>query len=164
MFGGAIYHDGGTFYLINSTLSENSADDGSGIHVRNLFHLRNTIIGNSVGGEDCNVSGFLSTNINNLIEDGTCISQYAGDPKLGPLQDNGGDTRTHALLAASPAIDTGDPDTCADAPIANLDQRGENRPEDGNGDGTAVCDIGAYEVGESQIYYYYLYLPASMKS
>ncbi len=29
------------------------------------------------------------------------------DPRLGPLQDNGGVTPTHALLASSPAIDAG---------------------------------------------------------
>ena len=31
------------------------------------------------------------------------------DPLLGPLQDNGGPTFTHALLAGSPALDAGDP-------------------------------------------------------
>ena len=31
------------------------------------------------------------------------------DPMLGPLQDNGGPTLTHALLTGSPAIDAGDP-------------------------------------------------------
>ena len=30
------------------------------------------------------------------------------DPLLGPLADNGGPTRTHALLAGSPAINMGD--------------------------------------------------------
>src|SRR4029077_7720311 len=35
--------------------------------------------------------------------------QINTDPMLGPLQDNGGPTFTHALLPGSPAIDTGDP-------------------------------------------------------
>jgi hypothetical protein len=30
----------------------------------------------------------------------------------------------------------------------DLDQRGETRPEDGDGDSTAECDIGAVEVTE----------------
>ena len=64
------------------------------------------------------------------------------------LQDNGGTTFTHALLAGSPAIDGGNPAGCTD-PWGNpltTDQRGEVRPADGNGDCTAICDIGAYEV------------------
>jgi hypothetical protein len=55
-------------------------------------------------------------------------------------QDNGGPTETHALLPGSPAVDAGDDTACPAA-----DQRGVTRPVDGNGDGTAVCDIGAYE-------------------
>src|SRR5213083_3802448 len=35
--------------------------------------------------------------------------QINTDPLLGPLQDNGGSTFTHALLRGSPAIDAGDP-------------------------------------------------------
>jgi hypothetical protein len=62
--------------------------------------------------------------------------------KIGPLQDNGGPNETHALLAGSPAIDAG---TAALAP--NVDQRGFPRPRDGNNDGLADFDIGAFEYG-----------------
>src|SRR6185436_3105556 len=55
------------------------------------------------------------------------------DPMLGPLQDNGGQTFTRALLAGSPAIDSGG--ACAGFP----DQRGVERPQGG------ACDIGAFE-------------------
>jgi hypothetical protein len=65
------------------------------------------------------------------------------DAKLGPLQDNGGLTLTHALLAGSPAVDAGDNATCP-----TTDQRGVARPVDGDQDGTDVCDIGAYEAPE----------------
>jgi len=65
------------------------------------------------------------------------------DPLLGPLQDNGGFTFTHALLPGSPAIDAGSPDNCP-----YHDQRGYPRPIDGNGDSVALCDMGAYEYGE----------------
>ena len=63
------------------------------------------------------------------------------DPLLGPLQNNGGPTQTHALLAGSPAIDASDPGGCRDSLGAPLltDQRGFPRPVVG-------CDIGAFEV------------------
>jgi len=50
---------------------------------------------------------------------------------------------THYLLPGSPAIDYGDnaSDHC---PL--MDQRGVDRPQDGDGDGTATCDIGAFEL------------------
>ncbi len=65
---------------------------------------------------------------------------------LGPLADNGGPTQTLALLPGSPAIDAGD-----DALCPSTDQRGEIRPQDGNNDGLAKCDIGAFELGPDVI-------------
>jgi len=53
-------------------------------------------------------------------------------PRLGPLQINRGATATHALLAGSPALDTG-------GVCTGSDQRGISRPQGGK------CDIGAYE-------------------
>jgi len=49
------------------------------------------------------------------------------DPKLGPLQDNGGLTMTHALLEDSPAIDAGNTALAVDASNNPLmtDQRGQ---------------------------------------
>jgi hypothetical protein len=70
------------------------------------------------------------------------------DPLLGPLQNNGGPTQTHALLARSPAIDAGNPSGCRDQFGAALttDQRGFPRFVDGNNDGAVRCDIGAFEL------------------
>jgi hypothetical protein len=62
------------------------------------------------------------------------------DPMLAPLANNGGPTRTHALLAGSPAIDQGDNNG---APTT--DQRGVSRPRDGDGNGSRIVDIGAFE-------------------
>jgi pimeloyl-ACP methyl ester carboxylesterase len=71
------------------------------------------------------------------------------NPLLDPvgLRNNGGWTQTIALLPGSPAIDGGDPTGCKDphGVVLTTDQRGALRPIDGNGDGNAVCDIGAYE-------------------
>lgn len=44
------------------------------------------------------------------------------------------------LLTGSPAIDSGSPNHCP-----SVDFLGVTRPQDGNGDGSAVCDRGAYE-------------------
>jgi hypothetical protein len=61
---------------------------------------------------------------------------------LGPLQDNGGPTMTHALGAGSVAIDVIPGAECLDAEGEPLttDQRGEPRP------GGSTCDVGAFEV------------------
>lgn len=68
---------------------------------------------------------------------------------IAPLADNGGTTFTHALVSGSPAIDAGDPNfnpSSSDPPITT-DQRGDgfDRVIDGNGDGIARIDIGAFE-------------------
>ena len=73
--------------------------------------------------EDANTCGFLTTT--NLINT---------DPKLGPLQDNGGPTQTRALAADSPAIDYVRINTGV-----IVDQRGYKRPVG------PWADIGAYE-------------------
>ncbi|MEO1131516.1 MAG: calcium-binding protein, partial [Cyanobacteria bacterium J06639_1] len=67
---------------------------------------------------------------------------FAIDPQLDPigLQDNGGLTQTVALLASSPVIDAGSSPNGLTA-----DQRGAPRTVDGDTDGTAVIDIGAFE-------------------
>jgi hypothetical protein len=91
----------------------------------------------------------------NLIEDPTgCVflgsptNQITGqDPLLEVLGDYGGETNTHLLKPASPAIDAGTA-TCTDDlgnPLLE-DQRGLPRPVDGDGEGTPACDIGSVEV------------------
>lgn len=66
----------------------------------------------------------------------TTIAGPAGIQSLG---DNGGHTRTHALVKGSGAIDKADTAVCVAAPVGSLDQRGLIRPE---GPG---CDLGAVE-------------------
>ena len=65
------------------------------------------------------------------------------DPKLGPLQANGGPTPTHALLSGSPAIDRGHSFGLV------TDGRGMTRPVNfagiPNASGGDGSDIGAFE-------------------
>jgi hypothetical protein len=73
------------------------------------------------------------------------------DPLLGRLDDNGGPTKTHALLPGSPAIDAGDPATMIGGSVPSSDQRGapHSRLEDGDNAGGPRIDIGAVEAGRS---------------
>lgn len=74
-------------------------------------------------------------------EDNSCFQTATiADPKLGSLADNGGPTETLALNDGSPAIDAGQADGCP-----KFDQRGAERPVDGDSDGSTACDVGAYE-------------------
>jgi hypothetical protein len=126
----------GNITITNSTFSGNTATSGGGLTNGSLSTLNfsNTIIANNNGGDCYDNGGTISTNTNNLIEDGSCSATLSGDPLLGSLQDNGGNTQTMALLPGSPAINAGDNGTCEAS-----DKRGITRPQ------TATCDIGAYE-------------------
>jgi len=63
------------------------------------------------------------------------------NPMISPtLANNGGTTPNHLLLPGSPCIDTGD-----EFSVLVTDQRGVARPFDGDGDLTAIVDIGAIE-------------------
>jgi hypothetical protein len=109
--------------------------------------LVNTIIARNSGKRgDCIIdstsmgTGSIGTNKNSLVDDGTCSPDYSGDPMLGPLADNGGDTWTHALLPGSPAIDAVPAVSCT----LPIDQRWMPRPV-AAGEGAPLCDIGAFE-------------------
>jgi CSLREA domain-containing protein len=148
--------------LINCTIVENSAHAGGGLfhNPGGTFSVQNTIVALNLtdftgAGPDVAGDPFTSQG-HNLIGNGAGPTGFTNgdngdivggstnpiDPKLGPLQNNGGATMTMALKAASPAIDHGD-----NAGAAATDQRGFGflRKKDGNFDGLAIVDIGAFE-------------------
>jgi hypothetical protein len=148
-FGGAIHNNGLMLNVTNSTFSNNSGD-GINDNVGTAT-LRNTLVVNSVGP---NCAGTITDGGSNLQFGGSTadscgatIPTPAADPLGGnTLANNGGSTQTIALLPGSAAIDAGDDGVCEADPVNHLDQRGVERPQDGNGDGTASCDIGAFEL------------------
>ena len=150
----------GTTDLYNVTITDNKASQGGGVNVVTAATLnaRNSIIadnidsGASIPDPDC--SGTFIGQGYNLIGDtsgctiiGTTGNVTGVSANLGPLQNNGGPTLTHALQASSPAIDAGNPSGCVDPNglVLVTDQRGFARPIDGDGNGTARCDMGAFE-------------------
>ena len=148
--GGGLRTAAGTSSLTNVTLADNSAPTGGGVSTRSegATTAKGTII---AGNSPSNCTGSLASSGHNMEDANTCgldsdpaNPDADGDwvdtnPNLGPLADNGGPTETRALLDDSPAIDEGG------APFLPTDQRGISRPQDGDGDGIVVQDIGAFE-------------------
>ncbi len=150
-FGGGIYNDGTITTLSQSTISGNSAGySGGGIYNDGTIVITGTIVANSTGEDVFVGSGSDLTGSFNLVEDDTggLSNTISGDPMLGPLDNNGGPTLTHALLPGSPAIDAGDPNAVAGmAGIPTYDQRGMTFGRVvAIASTTAAIDIGAYEV------------------
>ena len=143
--GGGIGNLGGnvTVTLTNCTISGNTATSGSaavaiggGIYIaaESDVTMTCTIVYGNIADTDSNIYGtYADIGGESIVGD--------PDPLLGPLQDNGGPTETHALLTGSPAIDA----CTTDCPPPATDQRGQPRPADGDIDGTYFCDVGAYE-------------------
>jgi predicted outer membrane repeat protein len=163
--GGAIYVDNpalpNALALGNATVSGNTAAAGGGLRAGSAsVVVKNSIIAGNTAptGPDC--LSTVTSQGHNLIGNGSACSfaTTTGDqvgtaatpiaPGLAAIANNGGPTRTMALVAGSPAIDAGDPAGCSDfaQTVLATDQRGSLRPADGDGVGGAVCDIGAYEL------------------
>ena len=147
--GNSAYYGGGMFNcssgptLTNVTFSANPASYGGGMwNFSTSPTLTNAILwGNSpdqIYGSSAIVSysdvqgGYTGTN------------NISDDPLLGILTNNGGFTQTHALRSGSKAIDTANPAFCL-----TYDQRFYTRPIDGDGNGSKICDMGAYDYRSS---------------
>jgi CSLREA domain-containing protein len=141
--------------LTNVTIDGNgqpNSPDGGGVGVYALSNnIRDSIISNNQPSNCPNTVGFPVSGDHSLDADGSCgfvdSGNISGNPILGPLAYNGGPSdraQTQALQSGSPAIDAGNNASCA-----STDERGVTRPQDGNGDSVAVCDMGAYELQAS---------------
>jgi hypothetical protein len=135
---GGILNQGGTLTVTNASFTNNISNSSGGGGIFNasgIVKLKNTIV--SINSTN-NCSGSITDQGYNLEyssgNSNTCgFSNHAvsGDPLLTALIDNGGPTRTLALLPGSPAIGHG---YCNDG---DTDQRGVLRQ--------LPCSIGAYE-------------------
>ena len=156
--GGGI-NNSGNLTVLFSTLTLNQAANGGGVYnnTNGSTSTRNTIIAanlNSTNGINPDVSGIFSSSGYNLIGDSTGSTGFGSlgdivgtsdnpiDPRLAPLDFNGGPTQTIALLLDSPAIGAADPTVLDTDPT--IDQRGFPRLKS---DGSA--DIGAFEFSYS---------------
>ena len=151
----------------NSTISGNTANFGGGIFTWGsnagfgaaTLDIANSILKAGASGENLVAyeDGVITSQGYNLSNDAAGGNNGKGpggllngsgdirntNPMLGPLQNNGGPTMTHALLDKSPAINAGDPNFnpyLFDPPLL-YDQRGPNNPRIFKG----RVDIGAYE-------------------
>lgn len=165
-YGGAIFNLGSNgsskIAMINVTVNGNAASIGGGIFNRAdaggsvAGILTNVILWGDQASADSTTnelgeSGLIAIGalrLDHVVLQGgcpadstvICTNLLTGDPKLGPLMENGGFTRTLLPAFGSSAIDTGldpaiTPDTCPP-----IDQRGVSRPQG------AHCEIGAVEV------------------
>jgi hypothetical protein len=119
----------GTF--LNCTVAGNTSAYGAALFSgSNAVKLENTVFSNN----NCKGTVFPMGGTNLGFMGGeTCITgALGGDPLLGPLQDNGGPTKTELPAAGSPAIGKG-----TGCPMT--DQRGMPR--------ATACTLGAVEAG-----------------
>ncbi len=137
-YGGGLYNMG-VLEVVQSTIAENNGIKGGGISNIGSGYLLNSIVAMNSGG-DCRLVGNFRSQGNNLDGDGSCglTSLFeditTSNPRLGPLADNGGLTKTHRLLPGSLAIDAGQ-----HLLDITTDQRGVPRPQ------RKGYDIGAVE-------------------
>jgi hypothetical protein len=135
--------------ISNSTIAFNTSgpmDTAPGILAGGTLTAQSSIFSNNTtaSGDEIDVymvSGKIDGEKNLIV---SASGQTPNDtktacPRLGPLADNGGPTKTHALLSGSPAIDEGENPLSLD-----FDQR-QNGFQRTYGDSKFKTDIGAFE-------------------
>ncbi len=143
--GGGVYWYNADYYDVDITI-DNSIIAGNIAETANdfTFGTGSPVIHNSLIGDN---EGTTLAEAQTADSNGNFIGSSAGsgviDPLLGPLAFNGGPTQTHALLAGSLAIDTGDNTLAVASSSASLtvDQRGAPFARIVN----TTVDMGAFE-------------------
>ena len=169
--GGAISNYKGTVTIMNSSFSDNSADEGNGGGLfanAGIVTLSHVTIANNVAGQgsgiyvvgeeydpllnlhnsiidyNMGIDCFAETigeNRDNLIEDGSCFAEFSGDPMLDELAEPEDGSPAYFPLLK----DSPAIGVAHDDHCLEIDQIGTKRPQ-----GTG-CDIGAIEfVGSSE--------------
>lgn len=152
--GGILNSLEGVLVITNSTITGNRAGSGGGLFDGGHATLRSSIFARSTSGGDCasnGQAGTLNDGGYNIDTDGTCgftqPTSQTTDPLLDPggLKDNGGTTKTIALLQGSPAIDVIPINANGCETVISKDQRGTVRSGDVTHEGDGSCDVGAFE-------------------
>ena len=153
--GGAIFTLDGLTVIENCTLTDNTAPTGKGGALANYgsnnerLEIANSIVAQNNGSDVAVTQGRVNSFVSkgyNLVGKGNARGAFnksgdtinVTDARLGSLRNNGGPTRTHALLAGSLAFNAGD---------AAFDGRGKS-DQRGRGFDRVLAgrlDIGAYE-------------------
>ncbi|HUE90026.1 MAG TPA: thrombospondin type 3 repeat-containing protein [Vicinamibacterales bacterium] len=150
--GGGILHYAGVMTVSNSTFSGNRAETGGGgLWTSSTVTLKNTVMADSGDGGNCGSDRGAGTSAgHNLSDDNSCsyFFNQLGDLNNTPagldpngLQNNGGATKTIALVSSSPALNAIPVSACTDTNslAVTTDQRGIPRPQG------AACDMGSFE-------------------
>ena len=129
--------------LTNVTFTGNKAPHGSGVcSVGGSFTLVNGIVWGNTPTQDQVYNDHVTPDITySDIEGGfPGVGNINVNPRFGDFGYYDSPTRLFALLTGSPVIDRGSPSNCP-----ATDQLGLPRPMDGDKDGSAICDMGAFE-------------------
>jgi hypothetical protein len=124
----------------------------SGTDNSDLREIHNSVFGARTGsGISCFLVASAQPAQGTIVTDNSCGNLIPGAsvvPGLVNGEVNIADTMPVIRYASSsPVVDAGATALC----LAD-DARGSSRPQDGNGDGQAVCDIGAYELLPARIF------------
>lgn len=134
-------------------------NNGGGLLNNGTALLRNSIIAGNFTQDSTDLYFNAGRNCYNLADarysqsysligaDGDCSGAYSIDnsrvftTELMRLGYDGGSTPVYKLRAGAISLDAAEPASCA-----GIDQHRQMRPIDSDGDGVAVCDLGALEV------------------